>query len=60
MKEFAKTIEDCTDGTRDIDVLQEASKKWAYYALDTFVNMKLSRALAISEAMANFTAEFEG
>ena len=58
MKELAKTIGDCTDVTRDIDVLQEASKKWSCYELDTFADMKLSRALAISEAIANFTAEF--
>lgn len=43
----------------EVQAMQDAAKAWAVVALETFRGELLGKALAISGAMADFTAELE-
>lgn len=43
-------------GASDCTSLHEAGKQWASFALDTYTEAFLSKALAISKAIAEFTS----
>ncbi len=58
MQELVKAIEAVEQGAEP-DILRGAAKQWAQHALSTYRDELLHRALAISEALAQFMNEME-
>ena len=59
MKELSTAInnEIASDGSHDCGTaLHAAAKAWALFALDTYTDAFLTKALAISKAIAEFTS----
>jgi len=59
MQELSQSIENAVGVEQPQDQIREAGKKWACYALDTYRNDLLGKALAISKALSDFAAEMD-
>jgi len=59
MKELSNSIHETIQKDGDsisLNMLHETGKRWAIFALDTYTDAFLTKALAISKAIAEFTS----
>ena len=59
MRELCSSLEAIETAEKTEETLREAAIKWAGHSLKTYNNELLHRAMAISEALAQFVNEYE-
>ncbi len=61
MKEVTNAIQNeiAACGSSDTKAFREVAKQWASFAIDTYTEAFLTKALAISKAIAEFCAVIE-
>lgn len=58
MQELAREVKEFSEDQLSVEELQAVSVKWATYSLGLFRSKNLEKALEISRAISEFTAQF--
>ena len=61
MREITNAVQNeiASCGSSDVKAFREAAKQWASFAIDTYTEAFLTKALAVSKAIAEFCAVIE-